>query len=113
MASSCLPFKVRILVKLVIPHFPTEAADLAADGLLVFSLKRVSKWKLWWLAPLLYLLKPLDMFGLVEISLIVGGKLNSSSPPETWQTVQKLLNSSGLSVFDLKSLSAWVISSYN
>lgn len=31
----------------------------------------------------------------VEISLIVGGKLNSSSPPDTWQTIQKSLNGSG------------------
>lgn len=61
-SCSGLPFKVRILVKLVIPHLPTEAADLAADGLLLFSLNNVSKWKLEWLAPLLYFPNPRDMF---------------------------------------------------
>jgi hypothetical protein len=38
-----LPLIVRIEVKEVMPHLPTVAADLAADGLFVFSLKRLSK----------------------------------------------------------------------
>lgn len=37
------PLIVRIEVKEVMPHLPTVAADLAADGLFVFSLKRLSK----------------------------------------------------------------------
>lgn len=40
------PLIVRIDVNEVIPHFPTVAADLAADGLLLFSLNKLSKWKL-------------------------------------------------------------------
>jgi hypothetical protein len=34
-----LPLIVRIEVKEVMPHLPTVAADLAADGLFVFSLR--------------------------------------------------------------------------
>lgn len=45
------PFNVRIDVNEVIPHFPTVAADRAAEGLLLFSLNKLSKWKLEWVPP--------------------------------------------------------------
>lgn len=51
-----LPLAVLMDVKEVIPHLPTVAADLAADGLLLFSLNKFSNWKLACEpAPLLYL----------------------------------------------------------
>lgn len=43
--QNILPLTVRIEVKDVTPHFPTVAADLAADGRLVFSLNKFSNWK--------------------------------------------------------------------
>lgn len=58
-----LPLTVRIEVKEVTPHFPTVAADLAADGRLVFSLKRFSNWKVACeLPPLRYFPYPRDIF---------------------------------------------------
>lgn len=41
-----IPLIVRVDVKEVMPHLPTVAADRAADGRLLFSLNKLSKWKL-------------------------------------------------------------------
>lgn len=54
---------VLIEVNEVMPHFPTVAADLAAEGRLLFSLNKLSNWKLvLWQLPLRYLPYPLDIF---------------------------------------------------